>query len=63
MAIKFTPVTLDAPQNGIIKVTGTQSVGKAKAKAVKRLQKNGLISATMSKEKPKVTLPKFSWDQ
>jgi hypothetical protein len=62
MAIKFTPVTLDDPRNRVIKVTGTQSKGKAKAAAAKRIQKNADISATKSGERPKVTLPKFSWD-
>lgn len=63
MAIKFVPVTAEDPRNRVIKVTGTKSKGKAMAAAAKRIQKNADISAARSGERPKVTLPKFSWDQ
>jgi|GEM_PF-7065075 len=57
MAIKFTNAD-DKPT----KAPKTEQKGKAKAAVAKRVKKNADISATMSGEKPKVTLPKFSWD-
>lgn len=36
---------------------------KPKQSAAKREKKNKAISETMSGERPKVTLPKFSWDK
>ena len=57
MAIKFTK-TDDKEVKG-------QKVERkpAKAATAKRIQKNAEISATKSGERPKVTLPKFSWDK
>lgn len=52
MAIKFTNAD-DKPSKAF----------KTKAAVAKRAKKNADISATMSGERPKVTLPKFSWDK
>ena len=52
MAIKFTNAD-DKPSKAF----------KTKATVAKRAKKNADISATMSGERPKVTLPKFSWDK
>jgi len=57
MAIKFTNAD-DKPT----KAPKIEQKGKTKAAVAKRVKKNADISATMSGEKPKVTLPKFSWD-
>ena len=59
MAIKFTK--LDETPNKGQKVEHKQPKGKAAI--AKRIQKNADISATRSGERPKVTLPKFSWDK
>jgi len=55
MAIKYTKVD-EKPT----KAPKTEQ--KAKSAVAKRIQKNADISATKSGERPKVTLPKFSWD-
>jgi len=59
MAIKFTK-TDDKEIKGQ-KVE--RKTSKSKEAVAKRIQKNADISATKSGERPKVTLPKFSWDK
>jgi hypothetical protein len=55
MAIKYTKLD-DTPNKG-------QKVEHKKQSVLKKEKKNAAISATMSGERPKVTLPKFSWDK
>lgn len=55
MAIKFTEI--DSKPNKVQKVERTRQT------ELKKEKKNAAISATMSGERPKVTLPKFSWDK
>ena len=59
MAIKFTKI--DDKEIKGQKVE--RKTPKSKEAVAKRIQKNADISATKSAERPKVTLPKFSWDK
>ena len=61
MAIKFS--NIDVKPDKAQKAEPNKRKGTTKTAVAKRLKKNADISSTMSGEKPKVTLPKFSWDK
>jgi hypothetical protein len=61
MAIKFS--NIDVKPDKEQKAGPTKRKETTKTAIAKRVKKNADISATMSGERPKVTLPKFSWDK